>query len=258
MDFELAEKSFQEYLKNYDINDGSIALKIKHTYEVVKKSEYIANGLRLDKENIELAKIIALLHDIGRFEQIKEFGEFNDKKIEHAEFGVKVLFDNGLIRKFMDENKYDNIIYKAIYNHNKYKIEENLNEKELLQCKIIRDADKLDNFRVKEKDKIEDMFPKIYNENTINYETVSEKVYEDFIQHKCIKLEDRKTIIDYWVCVIAFIFDLNFNISLQYVKENNYIDVLVDRIEYKNKNTKQKMEDIRKWAKEYIDDRIIK
>lgn len=258
MDFELAEKSFQEYLKNYDTNDGSIALKIKHTYEVVKKSEYIANGLRLDKENIELAKIIALLHDIGRFEQIKEFEEFNDKKIEHAEFGVKVLFDNSLIRKFIDEDKYDNIIYKAIYNHNKYKIEENLNEKELLQCKIIRDADKLDNFRVKEKDKLEDMFPKIYNEKTINYETISEKVYEDFMQHKCIKLEDRKTIIDYWVCVIAFIFDLNFNISLQYVKENNYIDILVNRIEYKNDTTKQKMEDIRKCAKEYIDDRIIK
>lgn len=258
MDFELAKKSFREYLKNYDTNDGSIALKIKHTYEVVKKSEYIANGLRLDKENIELAKIIALLHDIGRFEQIKEFEEFNDKKIEHAEFGVKVLFDNSLIRKFIDEDKYDNIIYKAIYNHNKYKIEENLNEKELLQCKIIRDADKLDNFRVKEKDKLEDMFPKIYNEKTINYETISEKVYEDFMQHKCIKLEDRKTIIDYWVCVIAFIFDLNFNISLQYVKENNYIDILVNRIEYKNDTTKQKMEDIRKCAKEYIDDRIIK
>ena len=258
MDFELAKKSFQEYLKNYDTNDGSIALKIKHTYEVVKKSEYIANGLRLDKENIELAKIIALLHDIGRFEQIKEFEEFNDKKIEHAEFGVKVLFDNSLIRKFIDEDKYDNIIYKAIYNHNKYKIEENLNEKELFQCKIIRDADKLDNFRVKEKDKLEDMFPKIYNEKTINYETISEKVYEDFMQHKCIKLEDRKTIIDYWVCVIAFIFDLNFNISLQYVKENNYIDILVNRIEYKNDTTKQKMEDIRKCAKEYIDDRIIK
>ena len=255
MDFELAKKSFQEYLKNYDTNDGSIALKIKHTYEVVKKSEYIANGLRLDKENIELAKIIALLHDIGRFEQIKEFEEFNDKKIEHAEFGVKVLFDNSLIRKFIDEDKYDNIIYKAIYNHNKYKIEENLNEKELLQCKIIRDADKLDNFRVKEKDKLEDMFPKIYNEKTINYETISEKVYEDFMQHKCIKLEDRKTIIDYWVCVIAFIFDLNFNISLQYVKENNYIDILIDRIKYKNDSTKQKMEDIRECAKEYLEER---
>ena len=83
-------------------------------------------------------------------------------------------------------------------------------------------------------------------------ENISVKVYEYFMQQKCIKLEDRKTIIDYWVCVIAFIFDLNFNISLQYVKENNYIDILVDRLEYKNESTKQKMEDIRKCAKEYI------
>ena len=255
MEFELAEKSFREYLKKYDTNDGSIALKIKHTYEVVKKSEYIANGLRLDKEDIELAKIIALLHDIGRFEQIKEFGEFNDKKIEHAEFGVKALFENGLIRDFINEDKYDSIIYKAIYNHNKYKIEKNLNEKEILHCRIIRDADKLDNFRVKEKDKLEDIFPKIYNEKTINYETISEKVYEDFMQHECIKLEDRKTIIDYWVCVIAFIFDLNLNVSLKYVKENNYIDTLVDRIDYKNTDTKQKMEDIRKCANKYIENR---
>ena len=92
----------------------------------------------------------------------------------------------------------------------------------------------LDNFRVKQEDKFEDMFPKIYNSEIINYENISDKVYEDFMKHKCIKLEDRKTIIDYWVCVIAFIFDLNFDISLKYVQENNYIDILVDRIEYKN------------------------
>ena len=182
MDFQKAEKAFKEYLKNYNIDDGSIALKIRHTYEVVRKSEYIAIGLELDKENIELAKIIALLHDIGRFEQIKEFNEFNDKKIEHAEFGVKVLFKDNLIRKFVEERKYDDIINKAIYNHNKFEIEENLNDIELLQCKIIRDADKLDNFRVKQEDKFEDMFPKIYNSETINYENISAKVYEDFMQ----------------------------------------------------------------------------
>lgn len=253
MEFKKAEKAFKEYLKNYNTEDGSIALKIRHTYEVVRKSEYIAIGLELDKENIELAKIIALLHDIGRFEQIKEFNEFNDKNIEHAEFGVKVLFENNLIRKFIEETKYDNIICKAIYNHNKFAIEENVNDIELLHCKIIRDADKLDNFRVKEKDKLEDMFPKIYNSETVNFENISTKVYEDFMEHKCIKLEDRKTIIDYWVCVIAFIFDLNFDISLEYVKDNNYIDVLIDRIEYKNNETKQKMEDIRRCAKEYIE-----
>ena len=256
MNFIKAEKAFKEYLKNYNTQDGSIALKIRHTYEVVRKSEYIATRLELDKENIELAKIIALLHDIGRFEQIKEFNEFNDKKIEHAEFGVKALFEDNLIRRFIEDKKYDDIICKAIYNHNKFEIEENVNDIELLHCKIIRDSDKLDNFRVKQKDKLEDMFPKIYDSETINYENISSKVYEDFMKHKCIKLEYRKTIIDYWICVIAFIFDLNFKISLKYVKENNYIDILVDRIEYKNNDTRQKMEDIRRCAKEYIENKL--
>ena len=252
MDFELAKKALKEYLKNYNTSDGCIALKVKHTYETVKMSEYIATNLGLDKENIELAKIIALLHDIGRFEQIKQFEDFSDKRIEHAEFGVKILFEDNLIRQFIKEKQYDKIIEKAIYNHNKLKIEDNLTEIELLHCKIVRDADKLDNFRVKQEDKFENMFPQIYNSETIDYETISDKVYKDFMEHKSIKLKDRKTIIDYWICVIAFIFDLNFNISLQYVKENNYIDILIDRIEYKNKDTKQKMEEIRKCAKEYI------
>ena len=255
MDFQRAEKAFKEYLKNYNLEDGMIALKVRHTYEVVKKSEYIATELNLDKENIELAKVIGLLHDIGRFEQIKIYKEFNDKKMEHAEFGIKVLFEDNLIRKFVEDKKYDEIIRKAIYNHNKLKIEDNLNDIELLHCKIIRDTDKLDNFRVKQEEKMENIFPKIYNEKNINYENISSKVYEDFMKHKCIELDDRKTIIDYWVCVIAFIFDLNFNISLKYVKENNYIDNLIDRIEYKNVDTKQRMENIRICAKKYIENR---
>ena len=47
---------------------------------------------------------------------------------------------------------------------------------------------------------------------------------------------------------------MNFKISLKYVKENNYI--LVDRIEYKNNDTRQKMEDIRRCAKEYIENKL--
>ena len=77
------------------------------------------------------------------------------------------------------------------------------------------------------------------------------------MQHKCIILSDRKTIIDYWVCVIGFIFDLNFDISLKYVKDNNYINILIDGIEYKDNDTKQKMEQIRNCAKEYIEKRAI-
>lgn len=53
--------------------------------------------------------------------------------------------------------------------------------------------------------------------------------------------------------MIAFIYDLNFDISLKYIRDKNYIDILVDRIKYKNIDTEEKMETIRKCAKIYLD-----
>lgn len=251
--FQKAQKAFKEYLKQYDLEDGSVNLKVVHTYGVVDKSEYIAKELGLDEENIELAKLIALLHDIGRFEQVKLTKDFDDSKgFEHANYGVKVLFEDGLIRNFVDNSKYDEVIRKAIYNHNKYQIEEGLNEQELLHSKIIRDADKLDNFRVKETEHFKNIFPGKYNPETLEYETISDRIYEDILNHKCIKITDRKTQIDFWAGIIAFIFDLNFDVSLKYIYDKNYVDILIDRIEYKNADTKEKMEIIRKDVKEYL------
>ena len=44
-----------------------------------------------------------MLHDIGRFEQIRRFGTFNDvQSVDHAEFGADLLFKEGLIRKFAE------------------------------------------------------------------------------------------------------------------------------------------------------------
>lgn len=37
IDFIKAQESFKEYIEEYDLGNNSIKLKIKHTYEVVKK-----------------------------------------------------------------------------------------------------------------------------------------------------------------------------------------------------------------------------
>lgn len=62
---------------------------------------------------------------------------------------------------------------------------------------------------------------------------------------------------DFWVSYIAFIFDYNYKFGLEYIKAMNYINVIVDRLDYKNTDTKQKMELIRKHALEFIDERIL-
>ena len=122
LDINSAEKQFKEYLKNFDTENEKNKLKIVHTYGVVKASEYIARDLNLSEEDIYLAKLIALLHDIGRFKQIKLYDNFIDnmENNDHADYGVKILFEENLIRKFIEDDKYDDIIYKAIFNHNKY------------------------------------------------------------------------------------------------------------------------------------------
>ncbi len=168
-----------------------------------------------------------------------------------------MLFEDGLIRKFIQDSEYDIIIKLAIANHNKLAIEEGLDERTLLHCKIIRDSDKLDNFRVKEEEKIESIFPKmVNNKEEIENSTMSEAIYNSIKKLECVKLTDRKTPIDYWACVLAFIFDLNFSISYKIVKENNYVNHLIDRFDYKIADTKEKMEKIREILNCYVNEKI--
>ena len=145
IDIKKAKEEFKEYVKNYDIENPKIALKVAHIERVSIIAKNIAESLKLSKEDIELAELIGLLHDIGRFEQVKRYNTFVDaKSINHAKLGVDILFKEGLIRKFIEDEKYDKIIEVAIVNHDKYKMPEGLDKEELLFSKIIRDADKLD------------------------------------------------------------------------------------------------------------------
>ena len=207
IDIKKAEQAFKKYVSNYDQNDDRIKGKIRHTYQVERTAREIAKDLGLTEEDIELAVLIGLLHDIGRFDQQKNYKSFiDDKTKDHAIIGSKVLFEENLIREFIEDNKYDNIIKKAIENHNKYKIEEGLEEKELLHSKIISDADKVDNFYVKTYQKFESLFNKSY----IGDEDITEDIYNTFLRKECILSANRKTSMDAWVSYIAFIFDFNY------------------------------------------------
>ena len=148
---------FKKYTDNYDISDEKIKLKVDHTYRVAALSERIACSLGLGDDDTNLAWLIGMLHDIGRFEQLKNYGTFSDaESIDHAHYGVELLFEDGLIEKFASENaakdlkgtkdlketavKSENkeketkeiseldILRTAIWNHSAYRVEEGLTE----------------------------------------------------------------------------------------------------------------------------------
>ena len=145
INIEKVNKKFDEYVSNFNVEQGRIKLKIEHIKRVAKISTQIAQYLDLNKEQTALAEAIGIFHDIGRFKQVEMYDTFSDKdSTNHAELGVKILFEDNLIDEFEIEEKYKKIIKIAVINHNRDKIEEGLTEEENLFCKIIRDADKLD------------------------------------------------------------------------------------------------------------------
>ena len=171
----------------------SFNLKVVHTYHVAENAKEIAEKLNLDQEDIELAELIGLLHDIGRFEELKVTKELNSVKFAHALYGSRMLFEKGIIRNFMEDNKYDEIIKNAIENHSKLSIREGLDERSLLHLKIIRDADKLDNYRVKKEEKIEAIFPtRVSRREDMEESLLSNKVYETVMSKKCVDIHDYK------------------------------------------------------------------
>ncbi len=248
VDFLKAENEMKKYVSEFDLNNENIKRKIKHTYSVVNTSEMLAKGLNLEVEDIELAKLIALLHDIGRFEQLKRYNSYLDYlTVDHGDLGAQILLENDYIRKFIETDKYDDIIIKAIKNHNKYEInEKDFNERELLHAKLIRDSDKIDNFYIK------------INRDVIltDEDIISEKVFDCVKNKRKVLNSDRKSELDIRVSIIGWIYDLNFNCSFELVKKENLIDKLFSTIKNANSETKEQLEELRKIGNEYVDEKL--
>lgn len=250
IDIQKAKRELKKYVSNYDIKNNRIKLKIVHIERTASIAKEIAKKLELGEEDIQLAELIGLLHDIGRFEQVRRYNTFMDKNsVNHGELGVQILFEENIIRNFIEDNQYDQIIKKAILNHNRDKKSiETSSDKELLHSKIIRDADKTDiiymlTFEDKET---------AWERATIDEEKITDEIYKEFMEDKDINYQKRKTAVDILVSHFAYIYDFNYKCALQIVKENEYFKKIYQRFNFKDKETKNKMEQIYNEVERYL------
>ncbi|MBR1540580.1 MAG: HD domain-containing protein [Clostridia bacterium] len=230
IDIQNIATKFNEYVTNYDPNNERIKLKIDHIKRVASNSKVIAENLKLNEEQVNLAIAIGFFHDIGRFEQVRIADTFSDRDsgINHGEMGVKVLFEKNFIREFIEDSRYDEIIKKAILNHNRAAIEDGLSDEELLFCKIIRDADKLDIFYTisKEEYSMESIFwyPEFDNEE------ISPRILEEFYKGVSIDYSLIHTNGDVIAIFYAYLYDLYFPISKGIIYQKHYLEDFAERV----------------------------
>lgn len=232
---------FDDYVSNFDMNNEMIKLKYDHTYRVVEYAKKIAKSESLNEEDYNIAIKCALLHDIARFKQVKEYNTFYDAlSFDHGDEGYNILLNDDYIDKYTSNNEEKNIILKSVKNHNKMRIEEGLTEKELYFSKLVRDADKLDIMFTQAK-VITD------GSNTINpilFESLKTKtqVLNKYVTNDCERL----------FRMLCFIFDFNFNESFNIVKQEDLVNKKLEII----KNIDIDINKIKDTLNKYIDERI--
>lgn len=232
---------FINYVSNYDLNNIKIKLKYDHSIRVMNLMIKYAKELGFDSYEVELASVIGLLHDIGRFEQLKEYDSFNDKEtIDHANLGVKLLFEDNLIKKFWSNKNDYELIKFAIKNHNKLNIEKSDNEKFLKYAKLIRDTDKIDILYVYG---VSDEL-KVRSENI----SISKPILNCIKDNKTVSYDLINNKNDELSISFSYIFDINYDICLKEFLYN--LNILYNKLEYK-----EKFKEIYMLINEYVKDK---
>lgn len=292
------KNTFQEYTDRYDSTDPKIKLKIDHTYRVADLCERIAKSLDLLQEDIDLAWLSGMLHDIGRFEQLRRYHTFSDaQSIDHAKFAVELLYEDGLIADYVPEISMAKIVTNirtkdggidpadkrgaaaqmsgecgsstglsedmplsdvfrtlriAIGEHSAYRIQEGLDKRTQMFCHILRDADKVDIFRVICDTPMEEVYG--FQTEDILRSGITPEVRQAFLEHHAVLRSLKKQPADYVVAHGSLAFELVYLESLRIAKEQGYLGRMMS-FQSENPETAKEFEHLRKDLNDYLEQR---
>ena len=210
---------------------NNFEIKKDHSLRVANISLYLAEKLDLSEEQSHLVYLIGLFHDVGRFKQIAEFDTFSDdKSFDHGELAVQILQDEAFFEK--DDALPKNLIFAAIQNHNKYKIDDGLSEDELFYAKLLRDADKLDIFKV-----LTDYYSnrKSSPNHSLSWDlpkgtTISPAVAKEIMSGKMVSKKNIASEMDVKIMQMSWVYDLNFRSSIELLLKNRFLEIIFNSL----------------------------
>ena len=208
-----------DYMRSFYTEDEEVqqAIRMKevHTGYVTSIAVELAKHLHLSAHDVELAEIMGLFHDVGRFRQFTLYRTFNDAVSEdHAALGLKVLDELPFLARLVPEDEA--LVRFSILNHNKKVIAPTEDARQLFFAHLLRDADKLDIFRV--------LRPFLAPSDGTG---VSPDFLEKFIAGEQVDYTKIRTMDDRKLVRLMWVYDVNFSWTLQRVKERGYIEDII-------------------------------
>ncbi len=225
---------FDDYVARFYGNDefinANIKLKEAHSRRTCEEMLYLARELGLAGNQRRIAEVIALFHDIGRFEQFVKYRTYNDpRSVNHCLLGLEVLRQTKVLVAVESNEK--ELVEKAIEYHGLKELPGDLDGECLFFSKLIRDADKLDAFYV-----VTDYYEQ-YRDNPAEFELelelldkpgYSAEVIEEILLERRIDYSGLQRLNDMKLCQVAWVYDVNFTATLKRIKQRRFLEKMFD------------------------------
>ena len=181
-------------------------------------SKDIAINEEFNEEDTYIATLCGLLHDYGRFTQWRDYHTFQDSKsFDHGDKSYEILKE--MINEYTENKEIQNIVLLACKYHNKLTIPDNLDERTIKFCKLVRDADKIDI---------------MIEQNNILYDNYyTKEALENIMNYRMVENNNCNSDIDAALRLLAFIFDINYQYTYKLIKDKNIIENKINIIENK-------------------------
>jgi putative nucleotidyltransferase with HDIG domain len=248
---------FDDYAAGFYGNDefvnANLKLKEEHSRRVCEEMSYLAEELGLAGNQKRIADVIALLHDVGRFEQFVKYRTYNDcRSVNHCLLGLEVLRRKKVLEQV--DRKSRELIEKAIEYHGLMELPADLDGEGLLFSRLIRDADKLDVFYVVTE------YYKQYRDNPKEFMLelefpdepgYSAEIVEWILCGRRIDYGRLRTINDMKLCQLGWVYDVNFTATLKRIKQRRFLEKIIDFLP-----ETEDIDKVREKILEYVDSRI--
>ena len=234
-DLEYYKDWYVKYSKSFHTDDAEVwknlSLKIEHTDHVREHIANIAMELSLSEREVMLAETVAIFHDLGRFRQYSEYKTFQDSKSKnHGLLATLTLIENNVLHNLPEQEQ--SLIYQSIKFHNAFAIPNMFNDYSKMFLKMIRDADKLDIFRVfinyyESSQEEKDSETAFGLPDTDEY---SKAVISCLNNRRTASYRSLRTENDFKLLKLSWIYGLHFNYSLRLVQEKEYVNILAEKL----------------------------
>ncbi len=244
---------FADYVAGYYTDDPdynrAVRLKEEHTMRVCRDIIMLGRSLGLLEQEMILAETMALFHDIGRFKQYAVYGTFNDMVSEnHAKLGLRQIAAHRILSVCTKDEK--RLITRSIAYHNAAALPKDEDKKTLFYMRLLRDADKLDIWKV-----VTDYYSEREKQRNPVLElglpddpACSENVIKALYENRIVRICDLRTLNDFKLLQISWVFDLNFIPSFQAVQSRKYLNLIETTLPKSKEIT-----DAVKHAHDYVD-----